>query len=450
MVFVPSFTSRRIRPSPASALRQTATELRAAGRDVYDLASGELDFPTPAHVIAAAAEAMHAGSTKYTLVQGTQELREAIAAKVLGLNGLAYDPGQVIVTNGSAQALSAAMAATLRPGDEVVIPVPCWGSYRSQVILAGGRPVPVGCSRDNGFKLAPGDLQAALTKRTRWLVLNNPVNPTGAVYSKGELAALADVLLDRPGVWVLADGLYEEIVFEGTHAATMPEAQPLMTDRTLVVGGVAKTYSMTGWRIGWACGPRELVAEMTKIQSQTTSCASSVSQAAAVAALTGPQDVVRERAGILASRRDRFLELLDSVPGVSCGKPDGAFYLFPSCAGLLGTRRPDGRVVSSDRDVAAYLLDAANLVVLPGADCEASPYFRVNFARDEQVIEEVGKRLRDACSVLFRERGDKSRPHVPQPVTSGPADRLRGNGSDRSWRNPPANLDGQARGSAAD
>ncbi len=401
-------------------------ELRAAGRDVHDLASGELDFPTPAHVIAAAAEAMHAGETKYTLVQGKQELREAIASKVLRLNGLAYDPGEISATNGSAQALSGALAATLRPGDEVVVPVPCWGSYRSQVILAGGRPVPVGCSRDNGFKLMPDDLQAALTGRTRWLVLNNPVNPTGVVYSKSELAALADVLLDRPEVWVLADGLYEEIVFDGSHAVTMAEAQPLMQDRTLLVGGVAKAYSMTGWRIGWARGPRELVAEMTKIQSQTTPCASSVSQAAAAAVLTGPQYVVTDQARILGSRRDRFLELLDAVPGVSSGKADGAFYLFPSYAGLLGTRRPDGRIISSDRDVAADLLDAANLVALPGADCDASPYYRVSFAREERLIEEAGERLRDACSMLFRDRSNKPRPHAPPSAASYPADRLPG------------------------
>jgi aspartate aminotransferase len=399
---IPQFAPRTVRvaASPAAVLRRRARELRAAGRDVIELSSGDLDFPTPAHVVAAAAEAARRGETRYTNVDGTPELKDAVRAALHRQNGLDFTREEIIVTAGSTQAMFGALFATLARGDEVIVPTPCWMPYVEQVRLADGTPVRLPCVQNNGFRLRPDDLAAAITPHTRWLVLNNPVNPTGVVYSAEDLAALADALRARPHVWVLADGLYEHMVFDGRRAPTMAEVAPELRERTLTVGGVAKSYAMMGWRVGWAAGPAALIREMAKIQSQTTSCASSISQAAAVAALNGPQKILAERAAVLAERRDAFVTRLNESDGLTCAAPEGTFYLFASCAGVIGRRTPDGRQIRTDRDFAAYLLDAVDVAVVPGEDLGLSPYVRMSFANPIEVIEEAARRIGRACAAL--------------------------------------------------
>ena len=303
--------------SPASMLRRRARELRTAGRDIIELSSGNLDFATPDHVIAAAHAAALRGETRYTDVDGTPELKQAVRAALLRDHQLSYAQDEIVITNGSTQALFNALLATLAPGDEVIVPAPYWAPYLDQTRLAGGTPVVVTCPHNNGFRLRPDDLRAAITPRTRWLVLNNPVNPSGAVYRREELAGIAEVLKQHPDIWILADGLYEQIVFEGERAPTLAGIEPRLKPRTLTVSGVAKSYAMMGWRIGYAAGPAPLIREMIKIQSQTTSGASSISQAAAVAALNSPQDLLRERALVLRRRRDRFVTLLNDCAGLA-------------------------------------------------------------------------------------------------------------------------------------
>ena len=305
MSAMPHFSPRvsGIHASPASILRRRARELRAAGRDVIELSSGNLDFATPDHVIAAAHAAALRGDTRYTDVDGTPELKQAVRAALLRDHRLAYGLDEIVICNGSTQALFNALLATLAPGDEVVIPAPYWAPYLDQARLAGGTPVIVPCAQNNGFKLRADDLRAAITERTRWVVINNPVNPSGAVYSVEQLSEIAALLLQHPDIWILADGLYEHIVFDSLHAPTLAEIEPRLKPRTLTVSGVAKTYAMMGWRVGYAAGPAALIREMIKIQSQTTSCTSSISQAAAVAALSGPQDLLSKRASVLQAKR---------------------------------------------------------------------------------------------------------------------------------------------------
>jgi aspartate aminotransferase len=390
----------RIATSPAAVLRRRARELRAAGRDVIELSSGDLDFATPAHVVAAAIDAARGGETRYTTVDGTPELKDAVRAALRRRNSLQFARDEIIITAGSTQALFEALFATLAPGDEVIVPTPCWQPYIEQTRLADGVPVLIPCAQNNRFRLRPDDLAAAITARTRWLVLNSPVNPTGTVYAADELAAFAEVLRAHPQVWVLADGLYEHMVFDGRHAPTMAEVAPSLRERTLTVGGVAKSYAMMGWRVGWAAGPAALVREMTKIQSQTTSCASSISQAAALAALTGPQALLAERADVLAERRDAFVRLLSRCEGLACAAPEGTFYLFASCAGVIGRRTPDGRTIETDRDFAAYLLDNVDVAVVPGADLGLSPYVRMSFANPHAVLDDAARRIERACAAL--------------------------------------------------
>ena len=389
-----------IHASPASMLRRRARELRTAGRDIIELSSGNLDFATPDHVIAAAHAAALRGETRYTDVDGTPELKQAVRAALLRDHQLSYAQDEIVITNGSTQALFNALLATLAPGDEVIVPAPYWAPYLDQARLAGGTPVVVTCPQNNGFRLRPDDLRAAITPRTRWLVLNNPVNPSGAVYRREELAGIAEVLKQHPDIWILADGLYEQIVFEGERAPTLAGIEPRLKPRTLTVSGVAKSYAMMGWRIGYAAGPAPLIREMIKIQSQTTSGASSISQAAAVAALNGPQDLLRQRALVLRQKRDRFVSLLNDCAGLACAAPEGTFYLMVSCAGVIGKSSPDGKTIRSDRDFAAYLLDHADLVVFPGEDLGLSPYIRVSFANSPSTIEEAGRRMKRACEGL--------------------------------------------------
>jgi aspartate aminotransferase len=392
---------RGIHASPGSILRRRARELRAAGRDIIELSSGNLDFATPDHVIAAAHAAALRGETRYGDVDGTPELKEAVRAALLRNHRLSHAPDEIIICNGSTQALFNALLATLAPGEEVIIPAPYWASYLDQVRLNGGVPVIVRCPQNNGFKLRAGDLQAAITPRTRWLVLNNPVNPSGAVYRREELADIAEVLKLHPDIWVLADGLYEQIVFDADCAPTLAAVEPCLKARTLTVSGVAKTYAMMGWRIGYAAGPAALIREMVKLQSQTTSQASSISQAAAVAALNGPQDFLRERALVLRRKRDRLVALLNDCPGLTCDAPDGTFYLLVSCAGAIGKRSPDGCEIKTDRDFAAYLLESADVVVVPGEDCGVSPAIRVSVANPPATLEQAGRRLQRACEALY-------------------------------------------------
>jgi aspartate aminotransferase len=391
---------RDINASPASILRRRARELREAGRDIIELSSGNVDFATPDHVIAAAHSAALRGATRYTDPDGTPELKDAVRAAMLRNHKLAYARDEVIICNGSTQALFNALLATLAPGDEVVIPAPYWAPYLAQVRLAGGTPVIVPSSQTSGFKLSPCALAAAITARTRWLIINNPVNPSGAVYSAPELAAIAEVLLRYPNLWILADGLYEHIVFGARVAPTLAEIEPSLMSRTLFVGGVAKTYAMMEWRIGYGAGPQDLIDRMIKIQSQTTSCASSISQAAAAAALSGAQGLLLERTQILLSKRDRFVAVVNACPGLACMAPAGTFYLWICCAGVIGKSAPGGRQILTDRDFAAYLLESTDVAVLPGADCGVSPYIRVSFANPPDSIAEAGRRLHHACAAL--------------------------------------------------
>ena len=391
---------RGIHPSPASILRRRARELRAAGRDIIELSSGNLHFPTPDQVIAAAHDAALRGKTLYTDVDGAPELKQAVATALWRDHQLIYHQDEIIICNGSTQALFNALLATLSAQDEVIIPAPYWAPYLDQTRLAGGTPVIVPCPQNNRFKLRPEDLQAAITSRTRWLIINNPVNPSGAIYSPDELSAIAKVLLRHPDIWVLADGLYEHIVFDRSCAPTLAEIEPSLKARALTVGGVAKSYAMMGWRIGYAAGPAALIREMTKIQSQTSSGASSISQAAAVAAIDGPQDLLRQRAAILREKRDLFAEILNGCAGLSCEPMEGTFYLIVACSGVIGKHSPDGREISTDRDFAAYLLEHADVAVLPGEDFGLSPYIRVSFANPQSTLAEAGRRLKRACEAL--------------------------------------------------
>jgi aspartate aminotransferase len=389
-----------IHPSPASILRRRARELRAAGRDIIELSSGNLYFRTPDHVIAAAHDAALRGKTLYTDVDGTPELKQAVAAALLRDHHLSYQQDEIIICNGSTQALFNALLATLSAEEEVIVPAPYWAPYLDQTRLAGGTPVIVPCPQNNRFKLRPEDLQAAITPRTRWVILNNPVNPSGAVYSPDELSAIAEVLSRHPNIWVLADGLYEHIVYDGRCAPTLAEIEPSLKPRTLTVGGVAKSYAMMGWRIGYAAGPAALIREMTKIQSQTSSGASSISQAAAVAALNGPQDLLRDRAVVLRAKRDLFAEILNGCAGLSCEPPEGTFYLLVACSGVIGKHAPDGREIRTDRDFTAYLLENADVAVFPGEDFGLSSYIRVSFANPQSTLAEAGRRLKRACEAL--------------------------------------------------
>ena len=390
----------RIKPSPSSMAGQRARELRAQGRDIVSLTTGEPDFPTPAHICEAASRAMAEARTKYTDTGGTPELKAAIRAKFQRENGLDYAMGELIVGTGAKQVIFNALSCTVQEGDEVIIAAPYWVSYPDIVKLAGGEPVFVACPAEHGFRLQPDDLERAITPRTRWLVLNAPNNPSGAVYSEAQLKALTDVLLRHPQVWVLTDDIYEHLIYDGRRFVTPAQVEPQLKGRTLTVNGVSKAYAMTGWRIGFAGGPAELVKAMVKLQSQSTSNPSSIGQAAAVEALNGPQAIVAERTAILQSRRDRMVERVNAIPGLACHSPEGAFYVFASCAAFLGRKTPTGKHIESDTDFVMHLLEAQNLAVLQGEAYGVSPYFRMSFADDMETLEEGCRRLRAACEVL--------------------------------------------------
>jgi aspartate aminotransferase len=390
----------RIKPSPTIAVTTKAAELKAAGRDVIGLGAGEPDFDTPMHIQEAAIAAMKRGETRYTAVDGTPALKQAICAKFKRENGLDYKPNQITVGTGGKQVLYNALMATLDAGDEVIIPAPYWVSYPDIVALCDATPVAVNCPQNNGFKLRPEDLDAAITPKTKWLILNSPSNPTGAAYTADELRAIAAVLLKHPQVWVLTDDMYEHLVFDGFKFATIAQVEPRLYERTLTMNGVSKAYCMTGWRIGYGGGPAPLIKAIATLQSQSTSNPSSISQAAAVAALSGPMDFVPRHNAIFQQRRDLVVDMLNKAKGLFCPKPDGAFYVYPSCAGAIGRTTPQGKRVENDGDFVEYLLEAEGVAVVQGAAFGLSPHFRISYATSTEVLRDACTRIQRACAAL--------------------------------------------------
>lgn len=390
----------QLKPSASIVARQRVLELQAAGETIIDLTIGEPDLDTPPHIVEAAFAAVNAGDTHYTVPPGTPALRKAIIAKLQRDNGLDYAMNEVIVGVGAKQLIYEAFAASLDTGDEVIVPAPYWVSYPDIATIHGGTPIIVDCPEADGFKLTAKALEAAITPNTKWLVLNSPNNPSGAVYSREELEALAQVLRHAPHVWLMTDEIYEHLTYDGVAAISLVEAAPDLKDRTLIVNGVSKAYAMTGWRIGYAAGPFDIIAAMVKLVGQSTSCASSVSQAAAAAALSGDQACVAEATEIFRQRRDRMFEILDGTPGLAVRKPDGAFYFYPSVAGLIGKTTPQGKVLQSDLDVSLYLLEAAHVAVLDGGAYGMSPYLRMSFGGAMADIEAGCHAIRKACEEL--------------------------------------------------
>ena len=390
----------RVKPSPTLAVTAKAAELKAAGKDVIGLGAGEPDFDTPQHVKEAAIAAINAGQTKYTPVAGTPALKKAIADKFARENGLTYAANQIVAGTGAKQIIFNAFLATLNSGDEVIIPAPYWVSYPDMVLFAEGTPVTVSCREEDGFKLTPDALEKAITPKTRWLILNSPSNPTGAAYTAGELRALADVLLRHPHVWVLADDIYEHLVFDGFTFQTIAQVEPKLLDRTLTVNGVSKAYAMTGWRIGYAGGPKELITAISDIQSHSTSNPSSISQAASVAALNGPQEFLSDWRGSFSARRNLVVDALNKIDGISCLKPEGAFYVFPNIKKLLGKKTPAGKTIETCSDFCTYLLEDALVAAVAGSAFGMGGYFRISYATSEAVLSEAMKRISAACAAL--------------------------------------------------
>ncbi len=390
----------RIRPSPTVAITAEAHRLKAEGRDILSMSVGEPDFDTPAHIRDAAKAAIDRGETRYTPPDGLPELKRAVAAKFRRENGLDVGPEHVIVSTGGKQVLFNALLATLDPGDEVLIPAPCWVSYPDIALFAGARPVFLATPASDGFKLKPRALADAITPRTRWLILNSPGNPSGAGYSAGELRALADVLLDHPQVWVLTDDIYEHIAYPPFRFATIAGIEPRLGPRTLTLNGVSKGYAMTGWRIGYGAAPEPLVRAMTRLQSQSTTSACTISQWAAVAALEGPQDHLAVFRTAFERRRDRVVARLNAIPGLDCPRPEGAFYVYPSIAGLIGRRSPDGVEIRTDEDFARALLAATGVAVVHGAAFGLSPHFRISYAAADEVLAEACERIAGFCASL--------------------------------------------------
>jgi aspartate aminotransferase len=389
-----------IKPSPTIAVTNLARELKAAGRDVIGLGAGEPDFDTPDHVKEAAIAAIRAGQTKYTAVDGTPELKAAVAAKFKRENGLDYRTDEISVGTGGKQIIYNALMATLDPGDEVVIPAPYWVSYPDMVLLAGGTPIFVGCPDQTGFKLQAEDLDAAIGPRTKWLILNSPNNPTGAAYTESELRALTDVLLRHPQVWLLTDDIYEHLVYDDFRFVTPLAVEPGLRSRCLTMNGVAKAYAMTGWRIGYGGAPTELIKAMAKVQSQSTSNPCSISQAAAVAALNGPQDFLPGWVATFKQRRDLAVELLNQAPGLRCHRPEGAFYVYPSCAGAIGRRTPAGEELADSEGFARYLLEAEGVAAVHGTAFGMDPYLRISYATSTELLEDACRRIIRACEAL--------------------------------------------------
>jgi aspartate aminotransferase len=390
----------RVKPSPTMAITALATELKAAGRDVIALSQGEPDFDTPANIRDAGIRAIQNGETRYTVFDGRIELKRAICGKFKRENGLDYEPTQITVSSGGKQVLYNALCATLSPGDEVVIPAPYWVSYPEMVLLCDGNPVPVACSQNNGFKMRPEDLDAAITPRTKWLILNSPSNPSGAAYTERDLREIVDVLLKHEHVWVMTDDMYEHLTYDDFEYRTIAQVEPRLYDRTLTVNGVSKAYCMTGWRIGYAGGPKQLIKAMGAIQSNSTANPCSISQAAAIEALTGPQDFIPKNARVFKERRDLVVDLLNKVPGLHCPRPEGAFYVYPSCAGVLGKKTPKGATINSDEDFVRYLLEAEGVAVVHGEAFGLAPHFRISYATSTEELRDACARIDRACRAL--------------------------------------------------
>jgi len=390
----------RISPSQTMVITAKARALKAAGRDIISLSVGEPDFDTPENVKQAAIRAIEAGDTKYTDVAGTPALRRAVAAAFARDSGLDYKPEEIIVSTGGKQVIFNAMLATLNAGDEVIIPTPCWVSYPDIVALAEGVPVLVQTSQNNGFKLRAEDLAAAITPKTKWLMINNPCNPTGAAYSAAELRPICDVLLDHPNVWIFTDDIYDKLTYGGFEAATVVQVEPRLRERTITMNGVSKAYAMTGWRLGYCGAPIALIKAMDKLQGQSTSNTSSISQAAAVAALNGPEDALGEMVKVYKTRRDLVVDMLNKAPGLACSKPEGAFYVFPSMQGCIGKTSPKGAKIETDEDFVIALLDETGVAAVHGSAFIYPGHFRISYATSTEALQEACKRIQKFCASL--------------------------------------------------
>ena len=390
----------RVKPSPTLAVTQRASELKAAGGDIISLGAGEPDFDTPQYIKDAAKKAIDDGKTKYTTVDGINELKDAIIAKFKRDNDLSFERNQITVAPGGKAVIYNALVASLNPGDEVLIPAPYWVSYPDMVYLAGGEPVIVTALAENNFKLTADALEAAITNKTRWLIFNSPSNPTGAAYSRDEIKALTDVLLRHPDVWIMSDDMYEHIVYDGFEFATPAQVEPRLADRTLTINGASKAYAMTGWRIGYSGGPAPLTKAMAKVMSQSTSNPCSVSQWASVAALNGDQSFLAGRNAVFKERRDLVVQMLNDADGITCSTPEGAFYVYPSCAGAIGKKTPAGAVIDNDEAFARELLDAEGVAIVFGAAFGLSPFFRISYAAATEELEDACKRIQRFCAGL--------------------------------------------------
>ncbi len=398
MAFIADALSR-VKPSATIAVTNKARELKASGRDVIGLGAGEPDFDTPENIKTAAVIAIREGKTKYTAVDGIPELKQAISAKFKRENGLDYDVSQITVGTGGKQVLYNALMATLNPGDEVIVPTPYWVSYPDMVLLAGGEPVIVDADQTT-FKVAPEAIEAAITPKTKWIIFNSPSNPSGAAYTRDELKAIADVLKRHPHVWVMTDDMYEHLVYDDFEFTTLAQVEPALYDRTLTVNGVSKAYAMTGWRIGYAGGPVEIIKAMAKIQSQSTSNPCSIAQWAAVEALTGPQDFIPTNNEVFKTRRDLVVSMLNQAKGITCPTPEGAFYVFPSCAGTIGKTAPSGKVIETDEDFVTELLETEGVAVVHGSAFGLGPNFRISYATSTEALEEACTRIQRFCGNL--------------------------------------------------
>jgi len=399
----PGFLARalnRIKPSPTLAMTQRSRELKAAGRDVIGLAAGEPDFDTPDNIKDAAIAAIKRGETKYTNIEGIPELRAAVARKFKRENRIDYTPAQCFVGPGGKSVIYNAMMATLNEGDEVIVVAPYWVSYPDIVLLAGAKPVVVETRLEDGFRLTPDALDRAITKNTKWIIFNQPSNPTGACYTREQLKGLTDVLIKHPQVWILSDDMYEHLVFGGFKFHTIVEVEPKLYDRTLTMNGVSKAYCMTGWRIGYCAGPLPLIAAMAKLQSQSATNATSISQWASVEALDGPQDFLPRFRQVFEGRRDLVVSMLNQSNGIECPVPEGAFYVYPSIRKLIGTRTPKGTAIATDEDFANELLDAEGVAVVHGAAFGLSPFFRISYATSDKVLEDACGRIQRFCGSL--------------------------------------------------
>ena len=390
----------RIQPSATIAISTKAMELKAEGRDVIGLSAGEPDFDTPENIKEAAIKAIRDGKTKYTPVDGIPDLKKAVCAKFERDNGLKYEPAQVSVGTGGKQVLFNALMATVNPGDEVIVPAPYWVSYPDIVMLCGGTPVFVDTTLEDGFKLRADKLEAAITPKTKWLIFNSPSNPSGAAYTHAELKALTDVLMRHPQVWVLTDDMYEHLVYDEFTFATPAQVEPALYERTLTMNGVSKAYAMTGWRIGYAAGPVQLIKAMGKLQSQSTSNPCSIAQWAAVEALNGPQDFIAENNKKFKDRRDLVVSMLNQAKGLSCPTPEGAFYVYPSCEGLIGKTAPSGKVIGNDEDFVTELLAQEGVAAVHGAAFGLEPFFRVSYATSNEALEDACERIQRFCGSL--------------------------------------------------